>query len=121
MTSSDPASMTDIEDLAAEVPAQPGRTTTRRVLKADGVRLVVLAFDAGQALTEHTAAVPILIQVLAGRVSVTADGRAVDLRPGGVIHIDRRLPHAVRAAEPATVLLTLLDQATGAATATSAR
>ncbi len=66
------------------------------MLKADGARLVLFSFDEGQELTEHTAAMPVLLQALDGHFEITADGRTVDLRPGDVIHLGARLPHAVR-------------------------
>jgi quercetin dioxygenase-like cupin family protein len=52
---------------------------------------------------------PVLLQVLAGRLTVTAGGRTVDLTPSGIIHLPTRMPHAVVAHEPATMLLTMLD------------
>jgi quercetin dioxygenase-like cupin family protein len=47
--------------------------------------------------------------VLDGRITVSADGRSVDLAPGGVIHLTARLPHALVALEPSRLLLTMLD------------
>ncbi len=101
--------MTDVAQVADLVTITPESTVSRTVLKADGATVVLFAFDAGQELSEHTAAVPVLIQALSGRFEVTAAGRTVDLVPGGVIHLGARLPHAVLAREPGTFLLTLLD------------
>jgi quercetin dioxygenase-like cupin family protein len=70
---------------------------------------MLLALDTDQGLTEHSAPAPILVQVLAGRADFTAEGRTVELRPGGIIHLNARIPHAVIAREPSHVLLTLLD------------
>ena len=67
------------------------------------------SLDAGQVLTEHTAAVPALLQVLDGHLRITADGRTVDLRPGGLVHLAARLPHTVEAVEPSRLQLTMLD------------
>jgi quercetin dioxygenase-like cupin family protein len=101
--------MTDLMEVAALVDVAPDSTVSRTVLKAEGARLVLFSFDAGQELTEHTAAVPVLLQALDGHFEVTAAGRTVDLRPGGVIHLGSRLPHAVLAREPSRLLLTMLD------------
>ncbi|GAB3140755.1 hypothetical protein GCM10027290_12090 [Micromonospora sonneratiae] len=101
--------MTDLADVASLVDIAPDSTVSRTVLKAEGTRLVLFSFDEGQELTEHTAAVPTLVQVLDGRLLVTAAGRQVELRPGGVIHFGTRLPHAVLALEPSRMLLTMLD------------
>jgi quercetin dioxygenase-like cupin family protein len=103
------ATMTDLADVASLVEVAPDSTVSRTVLKADGARLVLFSFDAGQELTEHTAAVPVLLQALDGEFEITADGRTVALVPGGLIHLGARLPHAVAARVPSRLLLTMLD------------
>jgi quercetin dioxygenase-like cupin family protein len=101
--------MTALADVASLVEVATDSTVSRTVLKADGARLVLFSFDEGQELTEHTAAMPVLLQALDGHFEITADGRTVDLRPGDVIHLGARLPHAVVATEPSRLLLTMLD------------
>ena len=101
--------MTGLDDLAALVEVQPDATVSRTVLKAEGARVVVFAFDGGQVLTEHTAAMPVLLQVLEGHLRITAAGRTADLRPGGLIHLGTRLPHSVEAVTSAKLALTMLD------------
>jgi Uncharacterized conserved protein, contains double-stranded beta-helix domain len=101
--------MHDLSDVASLVEIQPEATVSRTVLQAEGARVVLFSFDAGQVLTEHTAAVPALLQVLDGHLRITADGRTVDLHPGGLIHFAARLPHAVEAVEPSRLQLTMLD------------
>lgn len=104
-----PQGMTDLSDVGSLVAVQPEGTLSRTVLRAEGVRVVLFAFDAGQELTEHTAAVPVLFQALDGHLRVTADGRTVDLVPGGLLHLATRVPHAVVAVEPSRLMLTMLD------------
>jgi quercetin dioxygenase-like cupin family protein len=101
--------MSDLAEVGPLVEIATDSTVSRTVLTAEGARLVLFAFDAGQELTEHTAAVPVLLQVLDGALLVTASGREVTLRPGGVVHLPSRLPHAVHALEPSRMLLTMLD------------
>lgn len=101
--------MTDLADLAPLVEVQTEATVSRTVMKAEGTRVVLFAFDAGQVLTEHTAAMPVLLQVLEGQLLITADGRTVDLRPGGLVHLGTRLPHAVEAVVPSKLALVMLD------------
>ena len=48
--------------------------------------------------------------MLDGHLRITADGRTVDLRPGGLVHLAARLPHAVEAVEASRLQLTMLDQ-----------
>lgn len=101
--------MTDVADLAALIQVNPESTVSRTVLRAEGARIVLFSFDAGQELTEHTAAMPVLLHVLDGRLEITAAGRTVELVPGGVIHLGTRCPHAVVAKEPTRLVLTMLD------------
>lgn len=116
MTNSEqpPTEMTLVTGLADRVAVQPKSTVSSTVMRAEGARVVLFAFDTGQELTEHTAAVPALLQVLAGRLTVKASGRAVDLTPGDLVHLPTRLPHAVLAHEPTLLQLTLLDRRTDA-------
>jgi quercetin dioxygenase-like cupin family protein len=115
MTESSPSEATrkpgmhELSDVSSLVEIQPDATVSRTVLQAEGARVVLFSFDTRQVLTEHTAAVPALLQVLGGHLRITADGRTVDLFPGGLIHFAARLPHAVEAVEPSRLQLTMLD------------
>lgn len=102
-------SMSDVAAVADLVAIAPESTVSRTILRAEGVRLVLVAFDTGEELTEHTAAMPVLLQALDGRFDITAAGRTVTLVPGGVIHLGTRTPHAVLARESGRLLLTMLD------------
>lgn len=101
--------MEHITALDTLIEVAPESTVSRTVLKAEGARVVLFAFDAGQELSEHTAAVPILLQVLDGHLRVGADGEHVDLSPGGLVHIGARVPHEILAMQPSRMVLTMLD------------
>ena len=55
-------SMSDVAAVADLVAIAPESTVSRTILRAEGVRLVLFAFDTGEELTEHTAAMPVLLQ-----------------------------------------------------------
>ncbi|MCR6711670.1 MAG: DUF2249 domain-containing protein [Demequina sp.] len=101
--------MTTIPDLASLVQVQDEATVSRTVLKNDGARIVLFGFAAGQVLTEHTAAMPVLLLAVEGEFLITADGRTDRLLPGDVIHFDTRLPHAVEAVTDAKLALIMID------------
>lgn len=109
MTDAVNLTMTDVPGVASLADVAPDSTVSRTILKAEGARLVLFAFDRGQELTEHTAAVPVLLQALDGSFQITAAGRTVTLAPGDVLHLGSRTPHAVVATEPSRLLLTMLD------------
>ena len=102
--------MTDLQDVAAMVAVNEGATVSRTVMHAEGVRLVLFSFDTDEYLSEHTAAMPVLLFALEGSLEIEADGRVVVLKPGDVIHFGTRLPHAVRALEPSKLALYMLDK-----------
>lgn len=101
--------MSEVEDLPSLVSIQPEATVSRTVLSEDGLRIVLFAFDKGQVLTEHTAAMPVMLQVSEGRLLITADGRDTELVPGKVIYFSTRLPHTVEALEPSKMMLSMFD------------
>ncbi|QAY60357.1 cupin domain-containing protein [Microbacterium protaetiae] len=103
--------ITAIENIDALVVVEPGTRTSQVALSGDGVRVVVFAFDAGAELTEHTAPGPIVVQALEGHLTFTAEGITKHLRPGGILHLDARIPHSVRAVEPSKMILMLLRKA----------
>jgi quercetin dioxygenase-like cupin family protein len=106
---SDDPSMTYLPSITELVELAPESTVSRTVLKGEGARLVLFSFAAGQELSEHTAAVPVILQTMDGSLQVTASGETVTLAPGDVIHLPSRLPHSVLATEPSRMLLTMLD------------
>ncbi|QWW19194.1 cupin domain-containing protein [Schaalia sp. 19OD2882] len=101
--------MTVVEDLASMISVNEGATVSRTVMHCENMRLVLFSFDTGEFLSEHTAAMPVILQTLQGALEIEADGRAVVLRPGDVMHFGTRLPHAVRALEPSKLALFMLD------------
>ncbi|MEA1902922.1 MAG: cupin domain-containing protein [Actinomycetota bacterium] len=83
-------------------------TLSRILYRDERLRVVGFAFDEGQELTEHTAAVPALIQVLTGKLSVGLGDDTIEMGPGDWLRMDAHLAHSLRALEPSIVLLTML-------------
>ena len=63
--------MHDLSDVASLVEIQPQATVPGPSF-SQGARVVLSSLDAVQVLTEHTAAVPALLQVLDGHLRITA-------------------------------------------------
>jgi len=83
---------------------------SQAVLTAPGLRVTLLHFAAGQELSEHTSSARALVQVLSGSGDFTFHGQTRRLHAGDLLHLPPKLPHAVRAVEAMSMLLT---QATG--------
>ncbi len=103
-----------MEELAASTPIIPGEFKVYPMAKRPGITLMLITFDAGAVLPDHIAKGPILIQTLTGEVSIEAEGRSVALPAGGVMHIDARVEHALKAPVRSRVLLTLFEVASEA-------
>ena len=103
--------MTDqtlLNDVTASLEIPDGGVLSKVLYRDDRIRVVGFAFDTGQELTEHTAAVPVVIQVVSGRFSFTSGEATDEIGPDSWMHLDAAVPHSVVALEPSRLLLTLL-------------
>lgn len=99
---------TGIDDLATQNPFREGRVAPDRAMDGPGFKLRHLAFDTGVVMKEHSAPVPLLIQVASGRVLLRIEGAEHALLPGAVFYIAPKVLHEVEASEPSRLLLTLI-------------
>jgi quercetin dioxygenase-like cupin family protein len=97
----------EIQDLLTTAPIEDGKLGHHTVLNTPAVRVIMLAFERGRRLTEHHTPRPLLLQALDGLLRITAAGRTVELRPGGLLYLPASLPHEVEALEPSRLSLTL--------------
>lgn len=100
----------DADALALALPIEAGAVRSRRLFKGSGASVVRLSLDEGQLMREHTASAPILVQVLSGHVILEVDGERIDLRDGGIIHIEAGIPHSVEAVTAAHLTLILAER-----------
>lgn len=99
-----------VENLAENIEYSPKSTVSKVVMRAEGVNVVLFSFDEGEELSEHTAAMPVIVQALEGELEITGDGKTVTLRPGGMVHFTTRLPHAVKALTKAKMVLYMMNR-----------
>ena len=107
-TMEDPMTYSLLEDVAAEIDIPKDGTLSRVLAKESPIRLVAFAFDAGQELTEHTAAVPVVVQVVSGSLTVEVGGERHRLTPRSWMLLGAGEPHSVHAEEPSKMLLTMI-------------
>lgn len=100
-------SFTVLENLLNEVEIPENGTLSRVVFNADGLRVVLFAFDTGEQLTDHAATVPAIVQVIRGRLEITLGDETREISPGSWVHMEPHLVHALVALEPSVVILTL--------------
>ncbi len=106
-----PTHMFSLEDALARLRAEdhPARDGHRQItlLHRPPVTQVLFSFATGGHLDRHSAQGLVTIHVLEGRLCVAADGIDHELNAGAMIVLDPDVPHDVRAAEPAAMLLTV--------------
>lgn len=100
-------SFTVFDSLLDEVEIPENGTLSRVVFKGAGIRVVLFAFDEGEQLTDHTATVPAVVQVVKGRLELTLGDATVEVGPDSWVHMEAHLTHAVVALEPSVMILTL--------------
>jgi quercetin dioxygenase-like cupin family protein len=98
---------THAPDLAAqEIP--PNGILSRTLHQDAHVKVVLFGFDAGQELSEHTASMPAILQIVKGEASVQLGDDRLDAGAGFWVHMPAQLRHAVRAKTPVVMLLVLV-------------
>lgn len=97
-----------LEDVQSGIDIPEEGTLSRVLVKEHPIRLVAFAFDAGQELTEHTASVPVVVQVLSGSLTVEVAGERHRLTPHSWMLLGAGEPHSVFADEPSRMLLTMI-------------
>lgn len=90
-----------------------GAVVSRTLRKSPSGTLTVFAFDAGQALSEHTAPFDAYVQVLDGVGEIVIDGKPVKATRGEVVLMPANVPHAVNAPERFKMLLTMFREPKG--------
>jgi quercetin dioxygenase-like cupin family protein len=96
-----------VADLEAMVDVAEQGIVSKAIVENEHHKLIHFTLAAGQELSEHTASVPAVIQILQGRGTVTLAGRAHEGRPGMLFYMPADLKHAVVADEDLVFLLTM--------------
>lgn len=97
--------------LATETQFAPNGIVSRTLLRTPTARVVLFGFSEGQELTEHTSTQHALIQILSGECEFFLSGKPHPLKTGDFLHMPPNLPHAVKATQQFSMLLTLFKPA----------
>jgi quercetin dioxygenase-like cupin family protein len=98
-----------IASLSALLPELPEESILSRNLHSDEAANVTLfGFDAGQELTEHTAAFPALLHFLEGEFTLRLGEDEMQAGVGAWVYMPPHLPHSVRAETAGSLLLVLI-------------
>jgi quercetin dioxygenase-like cupin family protein len=70
--------------------------------------ITLFSFDAGQALSEHTAPYDAVVQIVDGDAEITIGGNAVPASAGNMVIMPANIPHGLQATKRFKMLLTLI-------------
>lgn len=82
-------------------------TRTRALLKAEQLEVVRIVLPAGTTMREHQTPGEITVQCIEGRIAFTTPAGVQTLNAGDFIHLRGGEPHALRALEDASALVTI--------------
>ena len=84
------------------------------LVRDDRIEVMRLALPAGKELPEHFAYGPVTILCIEGAVDLAAHDSVRRMRTGDFVYLAAKVPHALRAAEDASVLITMVLRESGA-------
>lgn len=87
---------------------QPGCIVSREILKKQTGSVTVFAFDADQALSEHTAPFDALAHIIEGEAEITIGGKPRRVQAAEMVLMPANIPHAVKAVKQFKMLLTMI-------------
>ena len=81
---------------------------SRTIYKDDKLKAIVFAFAPGQELSQHTASVPAMIQILEGECDLVVGGSPYTGAPGTWVHMDANVPHSLLAKTAVKMFLIMM-------------
>jgi quercetin dioxygenase-like cupin family protein len=97
--------------LAELVEYQDGGVVSQALVKSKAGTVSLFAFDASEALSEHTAPYDALLLIVEGRATVSVAETAHAMGPGQIVLLPANVPHAVHADAPFKMLLVMIREA----------
>lgn len=83
-------------------------TKTETLVKTATLELIRLVLPAGKDIPSHKAPGEITVQCLEGRVTFAVGENSVELSAGQLLYLSAGEPHALKASEDSSLLVTLL-------------
>lgn len=102
------AKKTQIHSLNDMLTVQTGAVVSRTIINEKTGTITLFAFDKGEGLSEHSAPYDAYVQILDGAMDVTIGGEPFNLQAGEMIIMPADIPHALKASQPAKMLLVMI-------------
>jgi len=97
----------EIADLRSDLNRASGSRTAKTLAKSGGLRVLLVVLDEGVTLEPEAAAGASTLQVLDGRLRVSANGQTQELGPGELAVLSQNLREPVEALQPSAFVLTV--------------
>ncbi len=95
-------------NLASMVDYQEGSIVSRTLVDKDVGTVTLFAFDADQALSEHTAPFDALLHVFDGQAEVKVAGKPFEVNAGMITLLPAGKPHSVKATSRFKMMLIMI-------------
>ncbi|MEX1229679.1 MAG: cupin domain-containing protein [Planctomycetaceae bacterium] len=99
-----PGQIIDVRLLGTSI----GEQKTHTLAKAEGLEIIRLVLTAGKVIPAHATAGEITVQCLEGHVVFTTMGKDLELTTGDLLFLTAHEPHAVRAVDDSSLLVTIV-------------
>ena len=96
-----------IADLASMTEVADNGIVSKSIVENEHHKIIHFTLAPGQELSEHTASVPAMIQILGGAGTVILDGVEYEAGTGKLFYMPADLKHAVQAEGELVFLLTM--------------
>src|SRR5215470_13267638 len=94
-------------DLRALTHFQEGAPYVRVLSDIGAASIVLIAFEAGQSLKEHSSSSQALVQVLRGQITLVAGDVSVEASAGTLLQVEANVRHRITAKTRAVVVVTI--------------
>lgn len=95
----------EVRDLLAQVEADDSKVSFKRIIEAPVGGVSLLAFKAGQKLSEHLSPAELMVYVAEGAIRFTIFDTPHELRAGQFLLLGEGVPHSVEAQTDSKVML----------------
>jgi quercetin dioxygenase-like cupin family protein len=100
-----PPGPVSLPDLVA---LQPGAVVSRTLVKTGGGTVTAFAFDAGEALSEHSAPFDALVIGVEGEAEVSISKAPHRVKAGDLLRLPANEPHGLKAVTPFKMILVMV-------------
>ena len=87
---------------------QENSVVSMEIIKKETGTVTIFAFDKGEGLSEHTAPLDAMVQVIDGTAEIVISGNKNIVQKGEMIIMPENVPHALNAVERFKMVLTMI-------------